>query len=89
MRTLFLRLILSGLLAIMAGGASAENGSMPAAAPPAAIAVTPEQARRTLEVLEDEGKRARTIELLRKVPARRRNLRRKQRRRAPTRRRRI
>jgi moderate conductance mechanosensitive channel len=67
MRTLFLRLILSGLLAIMAGGASAENGSMPAAAPPAAIAVTPEQARRTLEVLEDEGKRARTIELLRVI----------------------
>src|SRR5882757_5997039 len=66
-------ILLSALLAVMAmgpaHGESAGTSSPAARAPAAAHAttVTPEEARRTLEVLQDDEKRARTIEMLRVI----------------------
>ena len=69
--TLLVRLILSVLLTAAAMcGANGESAGTSSSLPPLASSangVTPEQARRTLEVLEDDGKRARTIEILRVI----------------------
>ena len=49
-------------------GANGESTGTPSHPPPSqGAAVTPEQARRTLEVLEDDSKRAQTIEILRAI----------------------
>ena len=67
--TLLLRLIFAGLLmgAAVCGANGESTGS--SSHPPSSQegAVTPEQARRALEVLEDDSKRAQTIETLRAI----------------------
>jgi moderate conductance mechanosensitive channel len=62
----FLRLIFAALLiGIAARGASGEGLDSSSHAPPSqGSAVTPEQARQALQVLQDESKRAQTVEIL-------------------------
>jgi moderate conductance mechanosensitive channel len=66
---LFLRLVFAGLLiGIAARGASGEGLESSSHAPPSqGSAVTPEQARQALEVLQDESKRAQTVEILQAI----------------------
>ncbi|MCO5130555.1 MAG: mechanosensitive ion channel [Xanthobacteraceae bacterium] len=55
-------------LLLLAGPALAQNGAKPAPAPQASgEALTPEQARRALETLQDDAKRAQMIETLRAI----------------------
>jgi hypothetical protein len=66
---LLLRLIFAGLLTVTAVcGANGQSTGTPSH-PPASqgAAVTPEQARRALDVLEDDNKRAQTVEILRAI----------------------
>jgi small-conductance mechanosensitive channel len=69
--TLLVRLILSVFLTTAAVcGANGESAGTSSSLPPvpsSANGVTAEQARRTLEVLEDDSKRAQTIEVLRVI----------------------
>jgi moderate conductance mechanosensitive channel len=67
--TLLLRTIFAGLLMATAVGTANGEGAGNSSNPPPSqgTAVTPEQARRALEVLEDDSKRAQTIEMLRAV----------------------
>ena len=67
--TLLRRLILAGLLMVTAVcGANGQSTGTSSHPPPSqGAAVTPEQARRTLEVLEDNSKRAQTVEILRAI----------------------
>ncbi len=65
----FLRLVFAGLLiGIVVRGASGESLESSSHVPPSqGTAVTPEQARQALQVLQDESKRAQTVEILQAI----------------------
>jgi moderate conductance mechanosensitive channel len=66
---LLLRIVLPALLTVVAVcGANGESTGISLPQMPSSTSgVTPEQARRALEVLEDDGKRAQTVEILRVI----------------------